>query len=77
MMCQFHSKIFIVRPVSAVKPSSVTENLRGRYHTISGYDSGIGRSLTLHHDPLNRQKENNFLPLKLCALIYLISIHIL
>ena len=40
--CQFHSKIFIVRPISAVRPSSVTENLRGRYHTIY---RGIGTSL--------------------------------
>ena len=38
-MCQFHSKVifFIVRPVSAVRPSSITGNLRGRYHT-SGYN---------------------------------------
>ena len=25
-------------PVSAFRPSSVTDNLRGRYHTISGYE---------------------------------------
>ena len=25
-------------PVSVVRPSSVTDNLRERYHTISGYD---------------------------------------
>ena len=31
MMSQSHSKIFIVGPVSAVKPSSVTNNLRGRH----------------------------------------------
>ena len=36
MMCQFDSKIFNVRPVSAVRPSSVTENLKGRYYIISG-----------------------------------------
>ena len=43
MMCRFHSEIF--RPVSAVRPSSVTDNLRARYHAISGYDiflNGIG-----------------------------------
>ena len=34
MMCQFQSKIFIVRPVSAVRSSSVTD-LRGRYDTPS------------------------------------------
>ena len=33
--CQFHSKIFIVRPVSAVRPSSVTDNMRGRYYDMS------------------------------------------
>ena len=38
-MCQFHRKNCIVRPISAVRPSSITYNLRGRYHTISGYDS--------------------------------------
>ena len=37
-MCQFHSKIFIVRVVSAIRPSSVTDNLRERYQNISGYD---------------------------------------
>ena len=36
MMCQFYSKI--VRPVSAVRPSSVTDNLGWRYHFVSGYD---------------------------------------
>ena len=30
--------IFIVRPVLAIRPSSETKNLRGRYHTILGYD---------------------------------------
>ena len=46
--------LFIVKPVSAVRPSSVTDNLRGRYHTISGCDMllidpcGIGTSFTLH-----------------------------
>ena len=30
MMCQFHSKIFIVKPDLAVRPSSVTDNLRGK-----------------------------------------------
>ena len=30
-------EIFIVRPVSAVTPSSVTENLRLEYHIMSGY----------------------------------------
>ena len=29
---------FIVRPVSAVRPSSVTDNLRGKYHAILDYD---------------------------------------
>ena len=28
-MCKFHSKIFIVIPVSVVRPSSVSENFRG------------------------------------------------
>ena len=37
-MCQFHSKILIVRPVSAVRPSSVTDSLRGRCLTISDYE---------------------------------------
>ena len=36
-MCQFRSKIFIVRPVSADRPSSITYYLRGRYYTILGY----------------------------------------
>ena len=36
-MCRFHSKIFIVRSISAVRPFS-GNNLRGRNHTISGYD---------------------------------------
>ena len=35
-MCQLHSeKFFFVRPVLAVKPSSVSDSLKGRYHTIS------------------------------------------
>ena len=34
-MCRFHNKIYIY---SAVRPSSVTDNLRGRYCTISDYD---------------------------------------
>ena len=38
IMCQFDRKIIIVRLVSAVRPSSVTDNLRGRCHTISGYE---------------------------------------
>ena len=53
-----------MRSVSAVRPSSVTDSLRGRYHTISGYDAllskkllgltitkfycGIDKSFTLH-----------------------------
>ena len=41
-MC--HSKSFIVSPDSTIRPSSLTDNLRGRYHTISG----IGTSFTLH-----------------------------
>ena len=36
MMCRFHSKIFIVSPVSA--GFSVTDYLRGTYHSISGFD---------------------------------------
>ena len=28
-MCPFHRKTFIVRPVLVVRPSSVTDNLRG------------------------------------------------
>ena len=31
-------QMFFVRPVSTVRPSSVNYNLRGRYHTISGYN---------------------------------------
>ena len=38
MMCQLHSKSFIIRPVSAIRPSSVTDNLSGRYYVISGYE---------------------------------------
>ena len=38
MMYRFHSKIFIFRPVSAVRPYSESDNLRGTYHTISGYN---------------------------------------
>ena len=37
-MCQFHSKIIIIRPDSAVRPSSVTGYVRGRYRTIEGYE---------------------------------------
>ena len=33
MMCQFHTKIYIVRPISSVVNTS-----RVRYHTNSGYD---------------------------------------
>ena len=36
IMCQCHSKIFIVRPVMAFRPVSVIDYLRGRYYTISG-----------------------------------------
>ena len=28
----------VVRPVSAVRPASVTDNLRAKYHNISGYE---------------------------------------
>ena len=38
MLCQFYSKCFIVRLVSTVMPFSITDNLRERYHAISGYD---------------------------------------
>ena len=43
-------KIFIVRPVSAVRPSSVTDNLRGRYHSILGHDILLNffTSISLH-----------------------------
>ena len=41
-------KMFIRRPVSDVRPSSVTDNFRGRYHTISDFDCGIGSSFTQH-----------------------------
>ena len=37
-MCQFQSKIVIVRPVSAVRPFSTTDHLGVRYPTISGYE---------------------------------------
>ena len=30
--------VFLVEPVSSVRPSSVTDNLREMYHNISGYD---------------------------------------
>ena len=40
---------FIRRPISGVRPSSVSDNLRGRYHTISGYDMlHSHRALTCH-----------------------------
>ena len=40
MICQFHIKRFIVRPISAVRPSSVTDNLWGEgwYYNIIGYE---------------------------------------
>ena len=38
MMRQFYREGVIVRPVSAVRPSSVTVNLRGSYDTTWGYD---------------------------------------
>ena len=34
MMCQFHIHIFIVRPVSAIMSSSVTDNLKGKGEII-------------------------------------------
>ena len=34
-MCQLLSKIFILRQVSAVRASLVTDNLRGRYQTCN------------------------------------------
>ena len=59
-----HKNVFIVRPVLAVRPSSVTDNLRGGYiilghnyekgltaesHlTIKTFLYGIGTSFTLH-----------------------------
>ena len=36
-MCQSFRKMFIVRPGSALRPSSLAENMRGRYDIISGY----------------------------------------
>ena len=38
IMWKFPRKIFIAIPVLTARPSSVTDNLRGRYQTISGYD---------------------------------------
>ena len=34
-MSQFHVKLFMVRQASAVRPYSVTENLRGKLYYIS------------------------------------------
>ena len=49
MLSRFHSEIvFIVRPVLSIRPYSVTDNLRGRYHTVSGYDITIE---LVHHLP--------------------------
>ena len=39
--------IFILRPVSAVRPSSVTDNLRGRHHAIWGNDMLLVATLLL------------------------------
>ena len=39
-------KIFIVKSVSAVRPSSATDNLRRRYGTISGYNVLLKLSVT-------------------------------
>ena len=56
MVCQFRSNIFIGRPLSAVEPASVTDNLGGRYHramtcyisvTKEGLTAEIG--LTIKH----------------------------
>ena len=64
MMRKFHNEIFYCL---TDRPSSVTGNLRVRYHTISAYEhvTGIGTSFipTSPHDefPLRRRKETNFL----------------
>ena len=45
-MHQFYDKILIVRPFSAARPSSVTDKMTGRYHTISGYSKLLPRPPT-------------------------------
>ena len=48
-MWQFHSKfVFMVRQVLAVRPPTVTDNLRGRYHNISGNKKKITEALAQH-----------------------------
>ena len=49
-MCQFHSKIFIGRPVSAVWPFSVTDNLRGSI--ILSHTNNNKNYLTSHRGEL-------------------------
>ena len=46
IMRQFHSNYFhfIVKP--AVRPLFLTDNMRGRYHTISGYEILISNFIT-------------------------------
>ena len=36
--CRVNNEPIPFRPVLTVRPSSVTDNLRGGYHTFSGYD---------------------------------------
>ena len=41
MISPFPSQFFIVRPVLAVRPPSVTDYLRGRYHITSDYGNAV------------------------------------
>ena len=45
-MCLFHCKFCIVGQVWAVRPPSVTDSLRGRYHLGLCMKCGIGTSFT-------------------------------
>ena len=71
-MCPFESNFFFVpKPVLALRPPSVSDNLKGRYHTLGLWH--VPKNVLLwnwnifhpssSHDelPLHRWKENNFL----------------
>ena len=84
-MCQLYGKIFIVRPASAGRPSSVADNMRGRYHTTAGYDMqklkknyyGIGTPFTLHLIMMNLHYiEEKIIILLTFSNIYLARLHV-
>ena len=61
-MCQFHGEFFLLRQFSVVRPSSVTDNLRGWNHTkwMLLNNKRILLCSLLHPSPFTSPKQNLF-----------------